>query len=105
LWPETLTDPSGFGTLAPEALTDLRATYGGLQVGIGGFLIWTASNVSRHRAGLMLVAVLLPAVAVARAYGLVVDGEATAGMLGALAFEIALSVIAVMVLRKTSSDA
>jgi hypothetical protein len=102
--PTTLTDPSGFGVLAPEALTDLRATYGGLQIGIGVFLFWSGSDASRHRAGLTLVSATLAAVAVSRAYGLIVDGEATAGMVGALAFEVALSGAAVMALRKTPND-
>ncbi|MEX2556331.1 MAG: DUF4345 domain-containing protein [Actinomycetota bacterium] len=102
--PETLTDPSGFGPLAPEALTDLRATYGGLQLGIGAFLIWAAYDAARHHAGLMLLAVTISAVAASRAFGLIVDGEATAGMVGALTFEVALSVAALILLRKASSD-
>src|SRR5687768_1524925 len=37
--PSAMMAPMGFGTLAPSALTDARATYGGLQIGMGVFLL------------------------------------------------------------------
>ncbi len=44
LWvPETLTAPAGFGEIGSGGLTDIRATYGGFQLGLGAFLLWAAS--------------------------------------------------------------
>jgi hypothetical protein len=100
--PALLTDPTGFGDLAPEALTDLRATYGGLQIGMGLFLVWTAIEPARHRVGLILLGVVLPFVALTRAFGLVVDGKATGGMVGALMFETLASAATWFILSKAS---
>jgi hypothetical protein len=101
--PNLFTGGSGFGTLAPEALTDFRATYGGFQIGAGLFLLWAARDVSRYRSGLVLLCILFPAVAVSRALGLLVDGNPTPQMVGALAFEIVTSVVSLLVLAKLPS--
>jgi hypothetical protein len=100
--PSILTDPSGFGDLAPEALTDLRATYGGLQIGFGLFLVWTAIEQSRHRVGLVLLGITLPLIAITRAFGLVVDGKATGGLVAALMFETLASAATWFILSKGS---
>ena len=100
--PTIFTDATGFEALPPEALTDYRATYGGLQIGIGGFLIWAALDASRHRAGLMALSIMFPAIAGVRAYGLAADGEWTNILVGALALEITLSVVSLILLRKTN---
>jgi hypothetical protein len=100
--PSIFTDPMGFGSLAPEALTDMRATYGGLQIAIGGFLIWTARDVGRQRDGLLLVGLVLSAVAAARALGLVVDGQTTGLLVGVLIFEVLLAAFSWFVLRSAS---
>jgi hypothetical protein len=100
--PNVFTDPMGFGSLAPEALTDVRATYGGLQIAVGAFLIWTARDVGRQRVGLVLVGLVLPAVAAARAFGLVADGEPTGVLVGVLIFEVLLSIFSWFVLRSAS---
>lgn len=85
--PALIMDPMGFGDLAPEALTDVRATYGGLQIGLGLFLVWTAVEATRQRMGLILLGILLPFIAVTRALGIVVDGNPTGAMVIALMFE------------------
>lgn len=104
--PTIFLDATGFEGLAPEALTDYRATYGGLQIGIGGFLLWAALDASRHRAGFVALSIMFPAIAAARLYGLAVDGEWTNILVAALALEIILSVSSLILLRKrpTSTD-
>ena len=47
--PHVLTDPSGYGDLAAEATTDVRGTYGGLQLALGLFFVWCALDSARHR--------------------------------------------------------
>ena len=49
LAPESMTAPTGFGALSPGALTDVRATYGGFQLGSGAFLLGMMSELIRLR--------------------------------------------------------
>lgn len=97
--PEVFTDGTGFGTLKPEAVTDVRATYGGFQLGVGLYLLWAARDRSRYRAGVLLVAVLFSFIAGSRAYGLIVDGEPTGPMLGAISLELVATVVSWGILR------
>ena len=81
LAPAALTEPAGFGALGPSATTDVRATYGGFQIGMGAFLLWSAFSSGRRgteerfRIALVLVALSIGAVLASRAIGLVMDGE------------------------------
>ena len=86
--PQLLTDPTGFGRLAPEALTDLRATYGGLQLAVGVFLLWSSTCAERYRTGLLLNAIAFGCVAGSRAIGLLIDGEPAGGMILTLIIEV-----------------
>lgn len=89
--PDVFTDGTGFGTLKPEAVTDVRATYGGFQLGVGLYLIWAARDRTRYRSAILLVGLLFSFIAGSRAYGLIVDGEPTAPMLGGLSLEVVLA--------------
>ena len=73
--PESLTGPAGFAALAPGGLTDVRATYGGFQLGMGAFLLWAAGDVRRLAPALVLVALSIGAVGLSRAIGLVLDSS------------------------------
>ena len=61
-----------FGT--PGARTDFRATYGGLEFGVGAFLLLCALRREFVRIGLFAAACALVAMATARTMGLVLDG-------------------------------
>lgn len=100
--PTLPTDASGFGEIPPEALTDLRATYGGFQVAIGLYLAWCSRHATRVRTGLILLCVLLPAIALSRVVGLVIDAEPTGLLVGVLTFEVALSGLSWVILRRTA---
>jgi hypothetical protein len=101
LWsPRSMTDPTGFGALGPSATTDIRATYGGLQIGLGLFLLWAAAQEARVRLALVLQVLAIGAVAASRALGIFLDGEATGVLIGALLFEIALTIVSVALLRR-----
>jgi hypothetical protein len=100
LAPTTMTDPTGFGPLGPSATTDVRATYGGLQIGLGLFLLWAAAEDARVRLALVLQVLTIGAVALSRALGILLDGEATGVLLGALAFEVLLTIAAIALLRR-----
>ena len=98
--PEGLTDAAGFGTLAPGGLTDVRATYGGIQLGMGGFLLWAAADEARVRPALVLVMLSIGAVALSRAIGLAVDGSANPFHVSGLVTEITLTALSAFALRR-----
>ena len=100
LAPATLTEPAGFGSLSPSATTDVRATYGGFQIGIGVFLVWAAQVEQRYRAALLLVLFSIGSVLASRVVGLAIDGELNAFHQMGLVFESTLTVLTILVLRK-----
>ena len=101
--PTGLTDPTGFGPLGPNALTDVRATYGGLQIGTGLFLLWAVRDASRVRTALVLQALLIGAVALSRAFGIAVDGPPNGVLVGALVTELSLTLLALIALSRTGA--
>jgi hypothetical protein len=99
LVPEWMTEPTGFPALPPNALTDVRATYGGFQLGAGAFVLWAAAEASRVRLALVLQVLTIGAIAVSRAIGISIDGSPNAALGFALASEIALTAIGLYALR------
>ncbi|HET7335341.1 MAG TPA: DUF4345 family protein [Rhizomicrobium sp.] len=68
----------------PHAISEVRATYGGLFVGLGGAALWFQSET-------VFAALLIGwiAVALSRVFSIMVDGTGTAANWGAVAFEAA----------------
>ncbi len=91
LSPASLTQATGISADA-GGLTDIRANYGGFQLGFGLFLAWCAR--SRVSTGLLLTALVLGAVLLSRVVGLVTDGSVTSFHLSALGFEVTLTALA-----------
>lgn len=102
LAPEAFTEPAGFAGLGPSATTDVRATYGGFQIGMGAFLLWAAQAGERHRMALVLVALSIGAVFFCRVIGLLLDGELSEFHRMGLVFEASLTAATILVLRKSS---
>ena len=63
--PESLTQPAGLSA-TPSGLTEIRAFYGGLQVGLGCFLIWCSRQHTLILPGLLLVGSSVGAIGLAR---------------------------------------
>ena len=103
--PESLTGPTGFGALPPGGVTDVRATYGGLQLGFGAFLLWAAADAGRIRFALVLVAFSIGAVAASRLTGLLLDASVNPFHVSALATEITLTALAILALGRAGSAA
>jgi hypothetical protein len=99
LVPEWMTDPTGFGPLPPNGKTDVRATYGGFQLGAGLFVLWAAAQPSLVRPALLLQVLTIGAIAVSRAIGFLIDGSPNTTLVFALASEIALTGIGLFALR------
>ena len=89
--PASLTQATGVSADA-SGLTDIRANYGGFQLGFGVFLVRCAR--ARVSTGLLLTALVLGAVLLSRVAGLLTDGSVTTYHLSALAFEVTLTTLA-----------
>lgn len=99
-----LTDAAGFGALTPGGLTDVRATYGGLQLGLGAFLVWAANSDSRIRMALVLVALSIGAVGLGRALGLMLDGDANPFHVSGLITEASITAFTLFLLHRVGSE-
>lgn len=100
LAPGAATEAADFGVLSSAAATDVRATYGGCQIAVGAFCLWSAGELSRVRGGLMLAAMVMGAIFVSRIIGLAIDGDMNEFHRSALAFEGILTAASLFVLRK-----
>jgi hypothetical protein len=79
--------------------TEIRAFYGGLELGLGVLLLAAMRKVQYRRAGLLLGAVSYGAVASARVIGMLVDGSGGGFLLSALAVEATLALLFLAALR------
>ena len=86
----------------PMSRTDLRATYGGLDFGIGVFLLIAARRAEWVRPGLLLLALAAAGFATGRVIGFLAEGFAGSLMLLFLAIELSIVVVAVIALRRVS---
>jgi pimeloyl-ACP methyl ester carboxylesterase len=107
----TLTDPvdPAFvrefqGSTTPMSRTDLRATYGGFDLGFGVFLALCAFRREWIRAGLAAMAIALAGFAGGRTYGMIVDGCPSPFMPSLAALEASGSILAFLVYRKASKE-
>jgi hypothetical protein len=72
---------------SPSALTEIRAFYGGLQIGIGFFLAWCLRASDRISLGLALGGVAVGCTGLARLFGIVLDQAPTPHHLANLGIE------------------
>ncbi len=100
--PEQLLTPLGLVFDSEAAITEIRAFYGGLELGLGAAILLCLLRPPLRRQGLQLSALCYGCVAVVRAYGLVVDGSSGTFLWVALAFETVLAVASVAALRTSS---
>ena len=85
------------GTAA--GLVELRAFYGGLELGLAAFLFACAAKPHWREAGLWSVALANGGIAAARLLGIGLTGEVTGFFIGALVWEIGFTVAAIVALR------
>lgn len=100
LSPAGLTEAADFGSLSPAASTDIRATYGGFQLGMGLFLLWSSRSAERYAGGLLLVVLVMGLVLASRALGLLLDGGPNDFHKSALVFESLLTLTSFAVWRR-----
>jgi hypothetical protein len=97
--------PAGYaGMTLPgaSARTEVAAMYGGLQAGLGAWLVWSALRPDRVPTALPVLAVLTGSLATGRAFGLAAHG-ATAYNVSAVLYEATVAVLAVFAWRLVSA--
>jgi len=82
-----------------SGVIDIRATYGGMSVGIGIVLYLLATTHGTLRIGLISVCLLMLGMAAGRIIGMVLDGSPNMYMYIYLALELSVSSLAVLLLR------
>jgi hypothetical protein len=88
-----------------RATTEIRATYGGVGVGFGGFLLYAAWRPALSIAGLVGALGLCAGIAGSRLVGVLVDGNADGFTVGSLAIELCGVGLVATVLRRRRSAA
>jgi hypothetical protein len=97
--PAVFAEQAEFSTTA-SALTEIRAFYGGLQIGIGLFLVWCLRASDRISLGLALGGVAVGCTGLARLFGIIIDQAPTAHHLANLGIEaVTVLLVAVALLR------
>ena len=101
LSPELPANYAGLVIGSGDAFAEMSAMYGGLQTGVGVFCIICALQASLQRAGLLLLAIGIGALAFARLCG-AWDADWMVGLYtwGALAYETITAALAVVALRR-----
>src|SRR5689334_18443812 len=80
----------------PTAVTDGRAIYGGLSVGLGLFLLAAAARYVSPRSGLLLLALANGLPVLCRIYGILWAGAATRGTYQAIVPELVILAMALV---------
>jgi len=87
--------------VSSSGLTDMRATYGGLSLGIGLYL-GLCARTGENRSGLLVSLFVLSCAALGRILGIYLDGKPTSMIILLLTAEIIFSILSVVAL--TLSD-
>lgn len=103
LRPEATAGLVGIQLASTAARSDVRAVYGGLEIGLALVLVYCALDPSRVGPGLWLVAILFGAVAGARLLGTVLDRPVQPLTWKVLAVEAATALLALLLALRTPS--
>lgn len=91
----------GLALTTPAGYTEIRAFYGGLELGCAAFFVLAALRPGWHIPGLVLQATSLGGAALGRVAGLVIDGTRDGLVYGLLAAEAFAAVVALALLWRT----
>ncbi len=94
----------GFGIelSTPDALTEVRATYGGAQLGVAAFLAYSSRHQSFFEPALLLFALMMGGFAASRIAGVLIDGATGPFTIGSIVLEMAVAGSAVFALRSSA---
>lgn len=95
---------TGITVSGAPAPTELRAFYGGLEVGLGLLLLAAARCPSHRRAGLWLVLASNGGIGLARLLGVAIDGTWVPFFTVAILWEAGFATLAALALRRTTAE-
>ena len=99
VFPAALTEPMGL-TASNAGLIDIRAVFGGVQLGLAIFLWWSTQADDRIYPGLLVTVLLTGGIALGRILGIILAGEIGNHWIG-LVIEIVVTGIGVwLILRR-----
>jgi len=88
LFPTTFCAAIDIELTSPTAITDIRATYGGFEIGLAVFLCFCARQPTFHGAGLLVTACAVGGFGAGRLFGIIMDGSTVPLMVGFTILEI-----------------
>ena len=65
------------GLPSGTARADIRAIFGGMELGIAAFLVWASMDPVRYRSGAVAMSAVFGGMVIGRIAGLILDGEPT----------------------------
>jgi hypothetical protein len=106
LYPYEMANLNGMLLMEPASVSNLRVYYGGLQLGLGLFLLWSMYRPERLRSALVLLLVIQTALALARLVALLQDGDALPAFdLSSLVFRLVMVVLGAIALLQLPEPA
>ncbi|KJY93597.1 hypothetical protein TW84_03035 [Vibrio neptunius] len=94
-----LSQATGGYATSTSMLVDMRATYGGMSVGVALVLFLLSQKTSTHSTGLLAVIFVNGSMATGRIIGLVSDGETNSTMHFYLMLEVGVSLLALYLFK------
>jgi len=101
-FPPIVGETAGILVQSATGVTELRAMYGGLQIGLGALALSGALRAALTRPALLALAFLCAGLGSARLLGTVFDGGVSSYTIAGLAFEFLSAGLAIRFLRRTS---
>jgi hypothetical protein len=98
--PGYLREAAGIAALSATGSVDLRATYGGLQMGIGALLLGGALRAPLTRSVLLCYGVLCAGIGTSRLSGALLESEWSSYTLLAVCFELGSAALALFFLSR-----
>ena len=96
--PRSVAHLAGMSVRSGPAVTELRAMYGGLEIGLGGFFIYCGFRDTRVPLGLMGMVICFGALGLTRTFGLLIDGMIGGYNISAALYELMTAIIATALL-------
>lgn len=99
-----LSQATGGYATSTSMLVDMRATYGGMSVGVALVLFLLSQKTSTHSTGLLAVIFVNGSMATGRIIGLVSDGETNSTMHFYLMLEVGVSLLALYLFKSEKAE-
>ncbi len=96
--PERIAGMVGIQPSTTAGRSEIRAVYGGLELGLGAFLVYCALDAQRLELGLLLVVLTYGAAAVGRMIGIALDRPVEAVTRRILVAEVAFAIVGLVLL-------